>query len=263
MKKGPPRQIETIVAVFTPPARREEVLGDLHERYKSPAQYLAGAALTVPLVVASQIRRTADPGVVLLEALALYFCFFAGDGHTGAAGFFQQPQILRILIQVVSALFGLRLADAYMTKRSPQQSSVRAAIAVALACLSEVALSVARPELGLSGWALFRDCGFALTILCLLQMAYPTYGAGLTAAAAGGNRARPTEPARNKDAAFDTRAGRRSLWEYLAAAFVFVAFGVLFAESQNRGVRIGAALILFAGLWRVLSKSRADSKSAN
>jgi len=250
-----------IVALLTPPARREEVLGDLYERYKSPAQYAADAAFTVPLVVASQIRRTSDPGVVLLEALALYFCFFAGDGHNGAAGFLQQPQLLRILVEVFSGLLGLRLADAYTTSRSPRQLSLRAATGVGLACLSQIMLSTARPELAISGWALFRDGGLALTILSLMQMASPAYGGGLTPAAAGGKGPRRKDSAHNKNAAFDTRSRGRSLWEYFAAAFVFLAFGLLFAESQNRAVRIGAALILFAGLWRVLSKSHTNSST--
>jgi hypothetical protein len=259
-KQGPPTKIEMIVALLTPPARREEVLGDLYERYKSPAQYVFDAAVTVPLVVASQIRRTADPGVVLLEALSLYFCFFAGDGHAGA-GFFQQPQVLRILIQVISALFGLRLADAYMTSRSPQQLSLRATAGVGLACLSESLLATARPDLALSGWALFRDGGFAVMILSLLQMSSPAFGGGFTPAAAGGKRTRREDAARSREAAFDTRWRGRSLWEYFAAAFVFLAFGLLFAETQNRAVRLGAGLILFAGLWRVLSKSRTNSST--
>jgi hypothetical protein len=258
-EQAPPKKLEMVVALLTPPARREEVLGDLYERYKSPAQYAADAAFTLPQVVASQIRRTADPGVVLLEALALYFCFFAGDGGTGAAGFLQQPQVPRILILVISALLGLRLADAYMTTRSPQQLSLRAAIGVGLACLSQSLLSTARPDLALSGWALFRDGGFALTVVSLMQIASPAYGGGLTPAAAGSKPARREDPARNKNAAFATRSRGRSPWEYFAAAFVFVSFGLLFAETQNRGVRMGAALILFAGLWRVLSRSCAGS----
>lgn len=260
-QQAPPGKLEMVVALLTPPARREEVLGDLYERYKSPAQYAADAAFTLPQVVASQIRRTADPGVVLLEALALYFCFFAGDGRTGAAGFLQQPQLLRILIQVISALFGLRLADAYMTSRSPQQLSLRAATGVGMACLSQSLISTALPDLALSGWALFRDGGFALTVVSLMQIASPAYGGGLTPAAASSKPARREDPRRNKDAAFDTRSRGRSLWEYFAAAFVFLAFGLLFAETQNRAVRIGAALILFAGLWRVLSRSCAGSST--
>ena len=49
MKPGPPKTFEALVAVLVPPACREEVLGDLHERYGSPRQYGLDAASTVPL----------------------------------------------------------------------------------------------------------------------------------------------------------------------------------------------------------------------
>ena len=39
MNSGLSKTAEAIVAVFVPPACREEVLGDLHERYRSPGQY--------------------------------------------------------------------------------------------------------------------------------------------------------------------------------------------------------------------------------
>ena len=61
MHAGPSKTAEAIVAVFVPPACREEVLGDLHERYRFPLQYGLDALRTVPLVIISKIRRTADP----------------------------------------------------------------------------------------------------------------------------------------------------------------------------------------------------------
>jgi hypothetical protein len=35
--------MEALVGLLTPPACRDHVLGDLHERYSSPAQYLVDA----------------------------------------------------------------------------------------------------------------------------------------------------------------------------------------------------------------------------
>src|SRR5437016_2809889 len=46
MCSGPSKAAEAIVAVFVPPACREEVLGDLHERYSSPRQYALDALRT-------------------------------------------------------------------------------------------------------------------------------------------------------------------------------------------------------------------------
>ncbi len=57
MKSGPTRTAERMVSALLPPSRRQEVLGDLHERYRSPSQYALDALKTVPFVLLSQLRR--------------------------------------------------------------------------------------------------------------------------------------------------------------------------------------------------------------
>jgi hypothetical protein len=52
-----------------------EVIGDLHERYRSPPQYAMEVLRTAPLVIASRICRTADPQVLSIQALSLYLSF--------------------------------------------------------------------------------------------------------------------------------------------------------------------------------------------
>lgn len=63
---------EAVVARLIPPDCREEVLGDLHERNISFARYLLDALHTIPLVVASRIRRTSDPGLLAMYAIVCY-----------------------------------------------------------------------------------------------------------------------------------------------------------------------------------------------
>ena len=53
----PPKIIETIAGLLLPRACREQVLGDLHERYVPPFQYTLDVVRTLPFAVASQIRR--------------------------------------------------------------------------------------------------------------------------------------------------------------------------------------------------------------
>jgi hypothetical protein len=84
MNSGLSKTAEAIVAGFVPPASREEVLGDLHERYRSPRQYGVDALCTVPLVILSRIRRTADPQMLLIQAFALYVSFL-GAAYLDAA----------------------------------------------------------------------------------------------------------------------------------------------------------------------------------
>ena len=110
----PPKVIESVVEVLLPPACRESVLGDLHERYASPRQYARDAALALPLVIWSRVRRTTDAGLLLLEAFALYLSFVAIARLANGAAFLQQPNAyLRLALPVVAALLSLVLADAY------------------------------------------------------------------------------------------------------------------------------------------------------
>lgn len=76
-KPGPSRMLEAIVSLLLPADYREHVVGDLHERYTSPRQYRAEAARTTLAVIWSQFRRTVDPQVLILEALALYTPYVA------------------------------------------------------------------------------------------------------------------------------------------------------------------------------------------
>ena len=85
MNSGPPKTVEALVAVLVPPACREEVLGDLHERYRSAAQYSLDAASTVPLVILSRIHRTADSRALLIQAFAFYASFLAAAWIDGGA----------------------------------------------------------------------------------------------------------------------------------------------------------------------------------
>jgi hypothetical protein len=84
METHPPKLIEAIVERLVPPACREHVLGDLSERYESPGQYMMDAVRTIPLVIASQVRRTSKIGVVVAEACAfacLLRCNMAIGSH--------------------------------------------------------------------------------------------------------------------------------------------------------------------------------------
>jgi hypothetical protein len=49
-----------------------EVLGDLHEKCKSPRQYFIEAAGVLGPVIVSRIRRTTDFQVFLMETFAVY-----------------------------------------------------------------------------------------------------------------------------------------------------------------------------------------------
>jgi hypothetical protein len=101
---------EAIVAMLIPPACREEVLGDLHERNTSSARFLMDAIRTVPLVVVSRIRRTSDPRLLVLHAIGLYFAFCM-------AAWFEAGS-WRLAIPSAAGLAALVLEDAYAGRES-------------------------------------------------------------------------------------------------------------------------------------------------
>jgi hypothetical protein len=75
MAARPSQVIERLVGLLIPPASREEVLGDLHERCETTPRFLVEAAFVIPHVIASRIRRTTDRVILLMQALTLYTSF--------------------------------------------------------------------------------------------------------------------------------------------------------------------------------------------
>jgi hypothetical protein len=103
-----------------------------------------------------------------------------------------------------------------------------------------------------SPWICLRSGVAAVSVLGSLRVLYSN---GKDSAALAGTAAR------HQGAAPATANVKRALWDYLIAAFAFLAFTAIFAESQNRAVRIGATLILFLGLRRLLNNVRARSNA--
>jgi hypothetical protein len=117
--QGPPKTLETIVGAMLPSACRENVLGDLCERYRSNRQYLCEALATLPLLVASRIRRTADGQIVLIEAFAAYLSFMAaGWQFYGSPFFYDHSGFLRLAVPAIAAIACLLVFDAYFESRA-------------------------------------------------------------------------------------------------------------------------------------------------
>jgi hypothetical protein len=175
-KPRPPRALEAIVGVLLPPACREVVLGDLHELYESPLQYLATATFAVPCVISSRIRRTADPPVLLLEAFAMYVAFLAAAlASQGMAFLSEASGLLRLAIPPAAGLIALMLADAYASPggRSPLAPLRDATLSVALAMLAQVGLGMAAPTLVLPNAILIGGGAASVLMVATLRMLFP------------------------------------------------------------------------------------------
>lgn len=112
----PPRWLEGIVGLFLPPAVREEVLGDLRERALSMGGYVKDAVNVIPYVWLSRILRTADPAMLLMEALLLYASQLLAALWLDPARLAREGELWRLAVPPVVALGVLRLIDAW---RSP------------------------------------------------------------------------------------------------------------------------------------------------
>jgi hypothetical protein len=174
-RRGPTRSAEAIVAILLPPACREEVLGDLHERYRSPLQFAWDVLWTIPMVIVSRIRRTADPQITLLQALGLSVAFLGSAWFKDSALLREPWGLLRTAIPAAMSLLGLLLEDAWAdprrsTARSPARGPL---VAACFAILSEGVLAVTNPRLTVSLWVLINGCAMGLLLMTSIRLLFP------------------------------------------------------------------------------------------
>jgi len=168
--------VEAVVGWLLPPACRESVLGDLHERYSGLGPYVAEAARTVPMVIWSRIRRTADGEVLLMEAFSMYLSFVAVGWYFEGIRFLNEKQgMARVAAPVVAAMGGLVLADAYAPEgeRGKWRAAGEAATGVAFALLTENLLWALWPGIAVSGWVMAGGCGLSLLMVSGLRLLFP------------------------------------------------------------------------------------------
>jgi len=168
----PPRSLERLIGIAIPPACREEILGDLHERYAGLPRYLADSLSTVPLVILSRIRRTTDFQVLLMHAFALYLAFW-GAAHLQDAAFPEAPlALLRFALPDAVTLLGLMLGDAYATpgRRWPLKPARAPLLGILLALWSQWILPA---DLSLPPWIFWCGAAVGLLLVCGLRMLFP------------------------------------------------------------------------------------------
>jgi hypothetical protein len=112
-----------VAAFFTPPACREEVLGDLHERSRTAPEFCIEAVSAIPLVIFSRVRRTADPQFLPLYAAIPYLCFWAAAWFEQRSLAETDAGLLRLAVPAAIMLLAVLLEDAYAKpgKRFPMQ----------------------------------------------------------------------------------------------------------------------------------------------
>jgi hypothetical protein len=175
MSSGPSRIAEAIVAALLPPACREEVLGDLHERYSSSGQYVRDALGTVPLVIFSRIRRTTDPQVLLMQCFASYVSFLGAARLNGGVLPSEQGRLLRLAIPAAMVVAGIMLEDTYARRgRRRLWSLARGpALGLGLAFASQGVLRIIDPNLAIPNWVMLYGCGMSFLLSSAIRMLFP------------------------------------------------------------------------------------------
>jgi len=174
MNAVPPRWLESLVELLIPPACREYVAGDLHQRYCILGQYLMDAIRTVPLVILSRIRRTTDPQLLLMEAFALYLSFVGTAWWIDPLLLSDEWGLLRLAIPSAVALYALVIAGAYSSpgRRSVVKPIVHSAFALGCAFLSQSILVAIDPSFALPWKTMLYGAGASLMLLSGLRMVF-------------------------------------------------------------------------------------------
>jgi len=179
-KFGPPRWAEAILEKLIPPACREHVVGDLHERYESPFQYMGDALFAGSMVILSRVRRTSDPVVRFMEAFVLYGSFVTVANAGGKLLTEQSSQpwgLLRLAIPPAITIVFLILADAYAdpAKRAPLRPVFGVVLGLGGAFFCQGALSLAGSSLALPNLIMLSGAGFSLLLVSTLRMIFPPF----------------------------------------------------------------------------------------
>ncbi len=192
-----PHWIESVVRRLLPPACREHVLGDLHERNKSPLRYVTDFLSVLGPVITSRIRRTTDFEVFLMEAFAVYLSYSVAAWYLGQHGFlYGGLGFARLTIPTTLAAVGLLISNAYsdLEKQSPAKAMMQAGGSLALAFLGQAVLFDTVRGLAVPfAVMLFGSCT-AFFLVSALRMLFPPMPKRPTFARRAERRARGLQP---------------------------------------------------------------------
>ena len=172
----PPEIAEDFIGWFLPPACREEVLGDLYERYVNAAQYAASALTVTPRVIVSQIRRNTDAVIFLLTACAIAYSFVDGWADLPIrTDLTDAATLLKVSIPTVAALLALLVRNGYADPESRRQRAITLDIAIAMgtAGLTQLVLLALHPDLMLLRWCPSQGTASAWLFTIVLRAIFP------------------------------------------------------------------------------------------
>lgn len=234
MEAGPPEVAERVVRWLLPPASREHVLGDLHERYESPGRFVLEALKALPFVIASRLRRTVNPGLSAFLALYFWFGVFWGT---------QQTHWFVAVIPALASVASLALRDVYRapTALTPYRSAVGDVIVAALAVLTTQGwCALFAPAWLVTGATLRIGFPFGFIVLFFLRLQMPT-GLHQPVAVA---QARTMQELIGEIDRYELNTRRAVRIELGAAVLVMALFaaGLIFGSGKSAVLTLGISL---------------------
>jgi hypothetical protein len=229
----PPALIESLAAWLVPPAACEHVMGDLHERYTTPARYLRDVVAIAPRLVLRQVWR------VVNADFGLYAAEIAGFATVAAGRNAFVPDAWWTSVPSAVIFCVLMLRDAYVdTSTRPDTLDSRSAAfeaaligsakdaLLAIACAWLVQVTVVPAVHRAPSAAVFDVNAYCFLMFGAMRAAWWTlYVPG--ARRSRFRRARPASASGEHDAARYLSWGKRRL---IAVQWVvFVAIGALVA----------------------------------
>ena len=171
MESGPSKVAEAIVGYLLPPACREEILGDMRERYWSGLGYFGEALQVIPLVIYSQICRTTDPVVALMEVASMYTAFVVVAKWVDPTLISADSGLARLAIPSAVVLAVMSLADAYSDpqRRWPLKPLFAPTLGFAVAYIEQSMYRQWSLPASVFAWA----SGTGLLLVSTLRMAFP------------------------------------------------------------------------------------------
>ena len=171
---GPPKIAEALVSALLPPACREDVLGDLQERYNSPGRYAVDALRTLPFLFVSRIRRTADPQLLLIQACAVYLAFTASAWVNDRPLLYGEWGLLRLALPALPAILGTVLEDSYAQPgpRLPLRLARGPALGALLAIALETLFRLTHSRLALPPLILFYGCPVGVLLCSAIRLSF-------------------------------------------------------------------------------------------
>jgi hypothetical protein len=185
--------VEAFVGRLLPPACREHVLGDLHERYISDGQYVQDAVRTIPFAIWGQIRRTSSTPLVTAELGVVYVAFLSALGMFEPSALSDSSAPLRAAIPALAALAAVVLRDAWIGRTPRPNAHVAADAVLGIGCaamLQALLVGVGSP-LALPSYVLLAGSATSLALLSGVRMALLPINQRAATAKTGGNQMNP------------------------------------------------------------------------